>query len=170
MCGAFGAFAHQPYAACLHGPVSSNLVGDATIPGATLPPHCRRSTLVNYTLDCEQEEDGRWIAEVLELPGVLTYGTSRDEAILKAEALALRVIAERLEQRVDGQATIGVSSSSATLRLVGLCLRFPPWRGSWAAHAGASRKAHGTLARRPVGTATRRRLLQGLPVSRARRS
>jgi predicted RNase H-like HicB family nuclease len=54
---------------------------------------------VNYTLDCEQEEDGRWIAEVLELPGVMAYGASRDEAILKAEALALRVIAERLENQ-----------------------------------------------------------------------
>ena len=53
---------------------------------------------MNFTLDCEQEEDGRWIAEVLELPGVLVYGGSRDEAILKAEALALRVIAERLER------------------------------------------------------------------------
>jgi predicted RNase H-like HicB family nuclease len=52
---------------------------------------------VNYTLDCEQEEDGRWIAEVSELPGVLAYGASRDEAIVKAETLALRVLAERLE-------------------------------------------------------------------------
>jgi predicted RNase H-like HicB family nuclease len=52
---------------------------------------------VNYTLDCEREDDGRWIAEVLELPGVMAYGASRDEAILKAETLALRVIAERLE-------------------------------------------------------------------------
>jgi predicted RNase H-like HicB family nuclease len=54
---------------------------------------------VNYTLECDQEDDGRWIAEVLELPGVMVYGSSRDEAILKAEALALRVIAEHLEQR-----------------------------------------------------------------------
>jgi predicted RNase H-like HicB family nuclease len=52
---------------------------------------------MDYTLDCEQEEDGRWIAEVSGLPGVMAYGASRDEAILKAEALALRVIAERLE-------------------------------------------------------------------------
>ena len=52
---------------------------------------------MNYTIDCEQEDDGRWIAEVPQLPGVLTYGATRDEAIVKAEALALRVIAERLE-------------------------------------------------------------------------
>jgi predicted RNase H-like HicB family nuclease len=54
---------------------------------------------MNYTLECEQEDDGRWIAEVIELPGVLSYGSSRDEAILKAETLALRVIAERLENK-----------------------------------------------------------------------
>jgi predicted RNase H-like HicB family nuclease len=52
---------------------------------------------VHYTLDCEQESDGRWLAEVLELPGVMAYGGSRDEAMVKAETLALRVIAERLE-------------------------------------------------------------------------
>jgi predicted RNase H-like HicB family nuclease len=52
---------------------------------------------MNYTLECEREDDGRWIAEVLELPGVLAYGVSKDEAMIKAEALALRVIAERLE-------------------------------------------------------------------------
>ena len=52
---------------------------------------------VDYTLETEQETDGRWIAEVPELPGVLTYGASRDEAASKAEVLALRVIAERLE-------------------------------------------------------------------------
>lgn len=53
---------------------------------------------MDYTIECEQEDDGRWLAEVMELPGVLTYGATKDEAILKAETLALRVIAERLEQ------------------------------------------------------------------------
>ena len=53
---------------------------------------------MKYTLECEQETDGRWLAEVLELPGVLAYGASREDAMVKAEALALRVIAERLEQ------------------------------------------------------------------------
>ena len=43
------------------------------------------------------EEDGRWLAEVLALPGMLAYGVSKEEAMAKAEALALRVIAERLE-------------------------------------------------------------------------
>ncbi len=45
----------------------------------------------------ECEDDGRWIAEVPDLPGVMGYGESRKEAISKVEALALRVIADRLE-------------------------------------------------------------------------
>jgi predicted RNase H-like HicB family nuclease len=48
-------------------------------------------------IDIEKEEDGRWIAEVSDLPGVLAYGTTRDEAIAKVEALALRVIADRID-------------------------------------------------------------------------
>lgn len=47
----------------------------------------------------EREEDGRWVAEVLELPGVMVYGQSRAEAIQRVEALALRVIADRLTAR-----------------------------------------------------------------------
>lgn len=52
---------------------------------------------MNFTLECEQEIDGRWIAEVPELPGVLSYGDSASDAMSKAEILALRVIADRLE-------------------------------------------------------------------------
>ena len=52
-------------------------------------------------IELDQEEDGRWIAEVTDLPGVLTYGNTRDEAIQKAKALALRVIADRLEHGED---------------------------------------------------------------------
>jgi len=48
-------------------------------------------------IDIEKEEDGRWIAEVSELPGVLVYGKTREDAIAKVEALALRVIADRLD-------------------------------------------------------------------------
>jgi predicted RNase H-like HicB family nuclease len=49
------------------------------------------------SLETEQEEDGRWIAEVRDLPGVLAYGGTRFEAIARAEALALRVLADRLD-------------------------------------------------------------------------
>jgi predicted RNase H-like HicB family nuclease len=48
-------------------------------------------------IESEQEEDGRWIAEVPALPGVLAYGNSKADASAKAQALALRVIADRLE-------------------------------------------------------------------------
>jgi len=52
---------------------------------------------MNFSLECEQEVDGLWIAEVPELPGVLSYGDSAADAMSKAEILALRVIADRLE-------------------------------------------------------------------------
>ena len=55
---------------------------------------------MRFTIETEQEEDGRWIAEVLELlelPGAMKYGGSRAEATAQAEALALRVLAERIE-------------------------------------------------------------------------
>jgi predicted RNase H-like HicB family nuclease len=52
---------------------------------------------MNITFETEQEEDGRWIAEVPELPGVLAYGPTEQAAIGQAEALALRVLAERIE-------------------------------------------------------------------------
>lgn len=48
-------------------------------------------------IEIEQEEDGRWIAEIDELDGVLVYGATRDEAIKNVKTLALRVIADRLE-------------------------------------------------------------------------
>jgi predicted RNase H-like HicB family nuclease len=50
-----------------------------------------------YKVETEREADGRWIAEVPELPGVLAYGQSREEAVRKAQALSLHVLAERLE-------------------------------------------------------------------------
>ena len=52
---------------------------------------------MNFTVEYEEEEDGRWLAEVKELPGVLTYGVDPDEAVAHAQALALRVIADRLD-------------------------------------------------------------------------
>lgn len=52
---------------------------------------------MTYTVEFEREDDGRWLAEVIELPGVLAYGATSDEAIAKAQALALRVLADRLE-------------------------------------------------------------------------
>jgi predicted RNase H-like HicB family nuclease len=52
---------------------------------------------MQLTIETEQEADGRWIAEVPELPGVLAYGATEAQAVVKAEVLALRVLADRLE-------------------------------------------------------------------------
>jgi predicted RNase H-like HicB family nuclease len=51
-----------------------------------------------YAVEVEKEVDGRWIAEVPELPGVMAYGKTRKEAVRRAQALSLRVLAEKLEQ------------------------------------------------------------------------
>jgi predicted RNase H-like HicB family nuclease len=52
---------------------------------------------VALTIEVEQEQDGRWLTEVMELPGVLAYGRSRDDAVGRVQALSLRVLADRLE-------------------------------------------------------------------------
>ena len=54
---------------------------------------------MNFTIELEQEVDGRWIAEIPELRGALVYGQTREEAISKGQALALRVLAEQLEHK-----------------------------------------------------------------------
>ena len=59
-----------------------------------------------FTIDTEEEADGRWIAEVTEIPGALAYGASSGDAIAKVQALALRVVAERLEH---GEETPGMA-------------------------------------------------------------
>lgn len=50
-------------------------------------------------IEVEQEEDGRWIAEIIELPGVMAYGTSLEDARSNVQALALRVVADRIENK-----------------------------------------------------------------------
>ena len=52
---------------------------------------------VNFSVETEREDDGRWIAEIVEIPGAMTYGSTIEEATAKVQALALRVLAERLE-------------------------------------------------------------------------
>ena len=68
---------------------------------------------MHFTLECEQEDDGRWLAEVPQLPGVLAYGASESEAMAKAEALALRVMAERLEHGEAKPTEISLSLPAA---------------------------------------------------------
>ncbi len=52
-------------------------------------------------IEVEREEDGRWIAEITDLPGVMAYGITRAEAIARVQALALRVMADRIEHGED---------------------------------------------------------------------
>ena len=52
---------------------------------------------MSLRIEVEQEDDGRWLAEVTDLPGVMAYGPTRQEAIDKAQALSLRVLADRLD-------------------------------------------------------------------------
>ncbi len=53
---------------------------------------------MNYSIEFEIEVDGRWIAEVPQLPGVMVYGATREEAKARVEALALRVLADQIEK------------------------------------------------------------------------
>jgi predicted RNase H-like HicB family nuclease len=53
---------------------------------------------LKFQIELDREDDGRWIAEIPELPGVMAYGKTRQEAVAKVEALALRVVADRTEE------------------------------------------------------------------------
>ncbi len=68
---------------------------------------------MTLTVDIEQETDGRWIAEIPELPGVLAYGRTAQDARAKAQALALRVIADRLEHGEAGPDLATISFAAA---------------------------------------------------------
>ena len=68
---------------------------------------------MDFNIECEHEDDGRWLAEVPQLPGVLAYGASPDEAMAKAEVLALRVLADRLEHGESRAHSINISVAAA---------------------------------------------------------
>ena len=68
---------------------------------------------MTFTVEYEQEDDGRWLAEVLELPGVLAYGQTSEEAIARAQALALRVLADRLEHGEGANEFVNISFAAA---------------------------------------------------------
>ncbi len=67
----------------------------------------------SFRVELELEADGRWIAEIPELPGVMVYGSTRDDALAKVEALALRVIAEQLEHGERPSAPLDLSFAAA---------------------------------------------------------
>jgi len=66
---------------------------------------------VNFKIEFDRETDGRWIAEIPDLPGVMAYGSTKEEAEAAVEALALRVIADRIEIEKVGQKTISFASA-----------------------------------------------------------
>ena len=69
--------------------------------------------MVNLDIESEREADGRWLAEVPQLPGVLAYGATRDEAVARIQVLALRVLAERLEHSESQPGSISISVAAA---------------------------------------------------------
>jgi predicted RNase H-like HicB family nuclease len=96
------------------------------IPGVRWKPakfagrSCRRillirgcEALITLKVQVEREDDGRWLAEVVELPGVLAYGDTQEGAVAKVQALALRVIAERLEHGEAGPELLSISFNAA---------------------------------------------------------
>ena len=84
---------------CSHRPACGKLAGEGD--------------QVKFQVELEQEDDGRWIAEVRELPGVLAYGASSSEAQARVQALALRVVADRLEHGEAGSELVDISFNAA---------------------------------------------------------
>jgi predicted RNase H-like HicB family nuclease len=68
---------------------------------------------MTFTVEYEQEEDGRWLAEVLELPGALACGRTSEEAVAKAQALALRALADRLEHGEGASEFVQITFAAA---------------------------------------------------------
>ena len=68
---------------------------------------------MTFRIDLDREEDGRWLAEVPALSGVMCYGQSRAEAVARVQALALRVIADRLEHGEAEPALLALSFEAA---------------------------------------------------------
>jgi predicted RNase H-like HicB family nuclease len=68
---------------------------------------------MTFEIEIDREDDGRWMAEVQALPGVMAYGATRDEAVARVQALALRVLAERLEHAEAPAELLNVSFRAA---------------------------------------------------------
>ena len=69
--------------------------------------------MMRFSIQLAREQDGRWIAEVPELPGVLVYGPTRESATAKAKALALRTVADRLDHGEEAPDLAGVTFAAA---------------------------------------------------------
>lgn len=74
---------------------------------------------MHVSIELDREEDGRWIAEALELPGVMTYGQTREQAISNTEKLAIEVIADRIQHGELPASSLNVSFSILSEQLAG---------------------------------------------------
>ncbi len=102
-------FVHQR-----NNPVTSRVDLDRTFDSAAQPGYIQDVGVeMNYAIDLEQEDDGRWIGEVTDLSGVMAYGQTRGEVLARVQALALRVIAERLEHGEAAADLLSVSFRAA---------------------------------------------------------
>jgi predicted RNase H-like HicB family nuclease len=68
---------------------------------------------MKLSIECEREEDGRWIAEIVQIPGAMAYGQTRDEAIARAEIVALRTLADQIEHGEAKPVDISISLAAA---------------------------------------------------------
>ena len=68
---------------------------------------------MHLRIETELEDDGRWIAEVIELSGAMAYGATREEAVSKVQALALRVVADRLDHGEEGPSLLSIAFKAA---------------------------------------------------------
>jgi predicted RNase H-like HicB family nuclease len=68
---------------------------------------------MKLSIECEREADGRWIAEIIQIPGAMAYGATRDEAMARAEIVALRAIADRIEHGETKPIDISISLAAA---------------------------------------------------------
>ena len=80
---------------------------------AKKPPASAGKDDVNWSIETEREDDGRWIAEIAAVPGVIVYGATQDEARRRAYALALRVIADDVENSKNVPRSIKLDCASA---------------------------------------------------------
>lgn len=74
---------------------------------------------MNLSIELDREDDGRWIAEALELPGVMAYGETREEAISNTERLAIEVIADRIKHGEMLPSALNVSFQVLSEQLAG---------------------------------------------------
>ena len=68
---------------------------------------------MQLSIECEREEDGRWIAEIVQIPGAMAHGATRDEAIARAEIVALRTLADQIEHCEAKPVDISISLAAA---------------------------------------------------------